>query len=200
MNLRESREQLRLLFETANDAILLATPGGHILSANRAACEMFGCTELELRQIGRQGITDPTDPRVAHAVQMRNEGGSFRGELTFVRKGGIKFPGEVSTALMGATGGQQIATVFVRDITKRKRLEAEQANALSLLQAAIESSGEGLLVVDMRGRVTIYNRRFVELWRIPDAVLARREDNQLLHHVLDQLSEPDEFHATVKHL
>lgn len=200
MNLRESREQLRLLFETANDAVLLATPGGHILSANRAACEMFGCTELELRQIGRQGITDPTDLRVAHAVQMRNEGGSFRGELTFVRKGGVKFPGEVSTALMGATDGQQIATVFVRDITKRKQLETEQAHGLSLLQAAIESSGEGLLVVDNAGRITIHNRRFAEMWGIPAALLARREDDALLHFVLEQLAEPAEFLATVKHL
>lgn len=200
MNLHESREQLRLLFETANDAILLATPGGHILSANRAACEMFGCTELELRQIGRQGITDPADPRVAHAVQRRNESGSFRGELTFVRKGGIKFPGEVSTALMGATGGQQIATVFVRDITQRKQLEAEQSHGLSLLQAAIESSGEGLLVVDQAGRITVHNRRFAEMWGIPAALLAKREDDALLHFVLEQLAEPAEFLATVKHL
>ena len=88
MNLRESREQLRLLFETANDAILLATPGGHILSANRAACEMFQYSELELRQIGRRGITDPADERLAQALRIRSETGSFRGELTCVRKDG----------------------------------------------------------------------------------------------------------------
>jgi two-component system cell cycle sensor histidine kinase/response regulator CckA len=79
MNLRESREQLRLLFETANDAILLATPGGHILSANRAACEMFQHSEAELRQIGRGGIVDPADDRLAVAVRARNETGSFHG-------------------------------------------------------------------------------------------------------------------------
>ncbi len=200
MNLRESQEQLRLLFETANDAVLLVTPGGHILSANRAACEMFQAPEIGLRQLGLRGITDSTDERVAQAIRIRNETGSFRGELTFLRKGGVKFPGEVSTALMGQATGQQIATVFVRDITNRKRLEAEQANALSLLQATIESGGEGLLVVDLQGRVTVYNRRFIELWRIPDTVLAERNDDRQLHFVLEQLAEPDEFLATVKHL
>jgi PAS domain S-box-containing protein len=200
MNLRESREQLRLLFETANDAILLATPGGHILSANRAACEMFQHSEAELRQIGRGGIVDPADDRLAVAVRARNETGSYRGELTFVRKDGSRFAGEVSTALMGGSGEQQIATVFVRDITKRKQLEAEQAHALSLLQATIESSSEGLLVVDQHGRITAHNRRFAELWHIPAPLLAAKDDAPVLNFVLEQLADPGEFLATVKHL
>ena len=200
MNLRESREQLRLLFETANDAVLLVTPSGHILSANRAACEMFQYAEAELRQLGQAGITDPADERVPQAIQARNTTGAFRGELTFRRQDGGKFPGEVSTALMGQAMGQQIATVFVRDITQRKQLEAEQANGLSLLQAAIESGGEGLVVVDLEGQVTIYNRRFVELWRVPETLLATRSDDGLVHWGAEQLAEPDEFLATVKHL
>lgn len=200
MNLRESREQLRLLFETANDAILLATPGGHILSANRAACEMFQRTETELRLIGRSGIVDPADDRLAQAVRLRSETGSYRGELTFVRKGGQRFPGEISTALTGKAPDKQIATVFVRDITKRKQLEAEQANVVSLLQATIESISEGLLVVDAAGRITVHNRRFVELWQIPAELLRPKADAPILEFVLPQLIDPDGFLATVKHL
>jgi len=86
------------------------------------------------------------------------------------------------------------------DITERKKAELERADYLSLLQATIESSADGLLVIDTSGKVTLFNSRFVELWRIPSSLLEKRDDKILLDYVLDQLSDPQAFIAKVHEL
>lgn len=64
---------------------------------------------------------------------------------------------------------------------------------VSLLRAAIESTADGLLVVDTKGSLRVWNQRFAELWRIPMAVLESGSDDALLEFVLPQLAEPDVF-------
>lgn len=71
---------------------------------------------------------------------------------------------------------------------------------LSLLRATLESTADGLLVVDTRGKVASYNSRFVELWQIPRALVEKGEDEELLAFVLGQLADPDAFAAKVHHL
>ncbi len=64
---------------------------------------------------------------------------------------------------------------------------------LSLLSATLESTADGILVVDRRGKIATYNRKFLSLWRIPDTVASMADDRQLLACVLDQLKDPDAF-------
>jgi PAS domain S-box-containing protein len=77
---------------------------------------------------------------------------------------------------------------------------AELERSLSLLRATLESTADGILVVDDSGRIVTYNQPFVQMWRIPEEVVASRDDDRVLAYVLDQLSDPDGFLAKVREL
>ena len=51
---------------------------------------------------------------------------------------------------------------------------------IAILKAQQEATLEGILVVDDKGKVLSYNRRFLEIWRIPDQIAVRADDNELL--------------------
>src|SRR5712691_846174 len=69
-----------------------------------------------------------------------------------------------------------------------------------LLEAALESTADGILIVDNEGGTIHANRRFAEMWRIPQSLLATRSDARLLAFVLDQLQDPGAFLAKVQEL
>jgi diguanylate cyclase (GGDEF)-like protein/PAS domain S-box-containing protein len=72
--------------------------------------------------------------------------------------------------------------------------------SVSLLRATLESTADGVLVVDSLGKITTYNRQFTEMWRIPPEVLSSGNDEEVLDFVLDQLKDPDGFRAKVRAL
>jgi PAS domain S-box-containing protein len=87
-----------------------------------------------------------------------------------------------------------------RDITERKMMEEALKESVSLLQATLESTADGILVVDKSGKIASYNKQFTEMWRIPDDVIASRDDDRALSHVMEQLKEPEAFISKVKDL
>ncbi|HYB20661.1 MAG TPA: PAS domain S-box protein, partial [Thermodesulfobacteriota bacterium] len=72
--------------------------------------------------------------------------------------------------------------------------------SLSLLQATLDSTADGILVVDRKGKVTSFNQKFLSLWRIPDSLATLRDDEPLLKYVVDQLKDPEIFLNRVKAL
>ncbi|HPS61508.1 MAG TPA: PAS domain S-box protein [Bacteroidales bacterium] len=121
--LRETQELYQLLFNTSLDAILMTTPDGRILSANKSACTIFGRTEEELIRLGRECIIDPSDPRLAPALAERAQTGRFCGELNLVRKDGSKFPAEITSSVFLDNEGRDRTSMIIRDITERKVAE-----------------------------------------------------------------------------
>lgn len=82
------------------------------------------------------------------------------------------------------------------------RLYREDAlrESLSLQHATLESTADGILVVNTSGTVTAFNHRFAELWRIPQSLLDTRDNAKQLQHVFNQLERPEEFLEKVKEL
>ena len=90
--------------------------------------------------------------------------------------------------------------VSLIDITERKQAEEELGRSLSLQRATLESTAEGILVIDRAGKVSSFNRRFGEMWNIPADLLDTKDDKRLLNFVADQLQEPEKFIGGVNDL
>src|SRR5215510_14910579 len=78
--------------------------------------------------------------------------------------------------------------------------EVDHRKSLSLLRATLESTADGVLVVDNLGKITTFNQQFAEMWRLPPQVLASGNDDDALSHVLDQLKQPEQFRKKVREL
>jgi len=95
---------------------------------------------------------------------------------------------------------QQANRELTREVEARKIAEEASSHSVSLLRATIESTNDGILVVDKVGGIVDWNKRFLELWRIPEELILSRDDDQTLAYVIDQLTNPDEFIAKVRNL
>ena len=82
----------------------------------------------------------------------------------------------------------------------RRQSERNLAVSLSLHQAIIESTSDGILVVDLSGHVTTHNQRFADLWQIPPSLLAQRNDRDLLAFVREQLRGTQGFMDKVEEI
>ncbi|MBI5201244.1 MAG: PAS-domain containing protein, partial [Elusimicrobia bacterium] len=81
-----------------------------------------------------------------------------------------------------------------------RRLPANLRQALSLAEAALEATADGLLFVNRRGRITGFNRRFVRMWRLPKRVVDSHDDAKAIAFVLGQLRDPGAFGARIRAL
>ena len=143
--LRASELRYRALFENSLDAVLLTVPGSGILSANPAACRMFGRTEEELRRMRREDFVDPNDPNYPRLLAERREHGLAAGELTLRRGDGTTFAAEVSSVVFTDTQGNPRSSMIIHDISERKRAEAEQEKLRAQLAQAQKMESVGLL-------------------------------------------------------
>lgn len=91
-------------------------------------------------------------------------------------------------------------TALMNEIEEHKRTGAHLTQSLSLLHATLESTTDGILVVDRQGKVTSYNQKFLNLWQIPKSVAETKNNQTLLNYVLEQLKEPKQFFDKVMRL
>jgi PAS domain S-box-containing protein len=86
------------------------------------------------------------------------------------------------------------------DITERKAAEQATLQALSLLESTLESTADGLLVINRAGKIVNFNKKFAHMWRIPLNILETGDDATTIRHVLDQLEDSYEFLSKVLEL
>jgi PAS domain S-box-containing protein len=206
-DLRGNEERFRTLTQTASDAIITMDILGRIVFWNRAAEKLFGYSAQEA--IGQPlALTTPESLRelvqeeflrVVSMGDIQTNVLAPANERRQLRKDGSEFPAEVSLSTYQTKDGRFVTSI-VHDITERKQKEAELELSFSLLSATLESTTDGILVVDRLGKMTSFNRRFVEMWGIPESILSAREDQQALTFVSEQLITPDDFIDKVKNL
>jgi len=170
--MRFSEARLACVIETAADAILVATAGGAIVSANPAALRMFGYP-AEADLIGRDlGLLMPPGEAARHAGYLADSGersaprviGVPGRDLVARRRDGSEFPISLSVASFG-THDARLVTGIVRDVTAQKEAEAALRASESRLRLALTCAAIGVWDLDVDRRIIEYDERFSMITR-----------------------------------
>lgn len=201
-SLIKSEEKARAILENIEDGYYEVDLTGKYIFCNEAYAKILGLVKEELLGISYKGISRDPPKTFQTFNEVFRTGVPTKSLLRKVmRKDGSEREVESSVSLIKDENGQTIGfRGITRDVTDRNHRETERKKMVSLLEATIESTADGILVVDHSGNIVLYNHKFVELWRIPDSVLAPRDDGKALSFVLSQLKAPDVFLAKVNEL
>ena len=195
-SLRISEERYRELFENANDIVYTHDLAGRFTSLNKAGEKVSGYTRDEALKLGVEDVLPPELVPLAHEMLARKITGEATAtfyELEIVARDGKRVPVEVGTRLIHEKGKPVGVQGIARDITERKRAEAELKQSLSLLRSTLESTYDGMLVVDLSGNIVSFNRRFTEMWNFPPEELNKPVDQMTIGFISTMMKAPDAF-------
>ena len=99
------------------------------------------------------------------------------------------------------TNGKPEKFVFTHEnISARRQAEEVLKASVSLLDASLESTADGILIVNRNGKITKWNKKFAQMWQLSDDNLSDSDDNSVIHHVLSKISDPVPFVEKVNYL
>ncbi|WP_025864866.1 hybrid sensor histidine kinase/response regulator [Prolixibacter bellariivorans] len=88
----------------------------------------------------------------------------------------------------------------IQDITERKYSEYQIEKSLALVKATLESTADGILVVNNEGKIMEHNQKFAKMWNIPEHIFTSQSDEKAINYILNQLKKPDLFVSKVMEL
>ncbi len=195
---------LRATLDSTVDGILVLDHDGNIVTYNRRFLEMWKISESAATSFHRDellaSVLDQVkDPGVFVQLAMRSYARPDAESLDVVEfKDGRIFERYAHPQMQG---GKSVGKVLsFRDVTVRRRADREIEESLSLLKATLDATTDGILVVDENGKMVNFNRKFTEMWRIPQSVQDSRDDNEALAWVLDKVKDPERFIKKVREL
>ncbi|MEI6048480.1 MAG: ATP-binding protein [Bacteroidota bacterium] len=69
-----------------------------------------------------------------------------------------------------------------------------------ILRSQQETTIDGILIVDEKGKITSFNQHFIDMWGIPPDIIESKSDERALRSVMDKLVDPEEFISKVNYL
>jgi PAS domain S-box len=196
--LKSSEEKYRLLAESADDIIFTLDSEGNFVYINNYGADMLG---LPADRIISRSYTDVMPPELLTKME------SLIAELT-----GPDEPLQRECQCQDRIIDMKVIAVRIpdikkqgylfigRDISSRKKAELALRETFSLLNAALESTEDGILVINLQGKITHYNKKFTTIWNIPDQVLETGQDSVALDYVMSDIVDPDAFIRKVRYL
>lgn len=203
---RNEEARLRLLVQNAAAATLLVSPTGFVESVSAALTRLLGHDpELVEHRPLAELVAESDRPALAAALRQASQGATAAApvivRLRLLRHASTEtVPFELTLVNLVDDPVVGAFVVSAHDITARVTAELELGKALSLLTATLESTADGLLVVDTAGRISSFNHRFAEMWGLPGPLLEAGEAAAAVSFVLDQLAAPEEFQSKLDEL
>src|SRR3984957_9626328 len=210
---RDNVARFRSLVHNATTIMMLLSPAGEVESVSGAMTRMLGHDPEAVERQSLANIVAPPDRpalRVAIENALRSSSATqpVVQALRLLRRGGeemISYELSIVSLVDDPTVGGLVVTAH--DVSERVTAEMELRNSVrelretsSLLNATLESTADGILVVGTDRTITSFNSQFAAMWRLPTNLVAARNDKRLIEYVAEQLVDPGTFVARVDDL
>ncbi|HOP07837.1 MAG TPA: PAS domain S-box protein [candidate division Zixibacteria bacterium] len=199
--LERSKEESRLILDTARDAFVGIKSTGQVTAWNRQAEEIFGYEHHQA--IGRflADLIIPEELMVKHIagiqkyVEVGKSGlGRRRFQSTARHRDGHAFPVELTVWSVG--GGENLRIYsLIHDISDRVRSEMELIKGQILLNTTLEATSEGIVITDDEGHILRCNAKAIQLYGISPNLQMPDNRELLLDHIAKRFTDR-EFAAT----
>jgi PAS domain S-box-containing protein len=201
--LKDSEERFRTLYNDALVGLYRTNSKGEIMLANKALINMLGFSsfeELAAINLNKSGI-GITQERKKFIERIEKEGEIIDLEAVWVCRDGREINVRENAKLIRDSDGKILCyDGTVEDITEKRKAEKELISSLSILNASLDSTADGILIVDGKGGIIKWNRKFSDMWKLPDNVLNTHDDNAAINHILNELTDPENFLSIIKEL
>jgi diguanylate cyclase (GGDEF)-like protein/PAS domain S-box-containing protein len=165
--LQESREKFKSAFEHAANGMALVDADGRWIQVNRALCDMTGYAEAELLAMHIHDITHPDDLDETLREMNRlldEESESYRGEERYSHQDGhVIWVSLTISTVWDPVRGSKCFIAQIQDITDHKQSEAERRQTEQRYRSLVETSADGILFVDLEGKIVMANRQTAKL-------------------------------------
>ncbi len=195
--LANQKNQLLALMNHIPDLVWLKDTDGVYLNCNKEFERFLGAEEKEI--IGKTDY-DFVDEELADFFRANDRNVIVAGHpinneesFTFADDGHTIFAETRKTPAYNHAGEVIGVLSIARDITERNQWDTARKSSLSLLNATLEATADAILVVDLSGRITCLNQKFIDLWHIPAEIIADRVYKAVFDHVASQVTQPVEF-------
>ena len=189
----------QLMLDYSQQMLLLVDPADlSILKANRFAAQTLGYTEEALLRTpiteiesALQDVFYWEDVRSGQYLAIDSQEGLYQcadGSMLRVEK----------TIRIVEHEGRRLLLVEARGIQDERKVEDALEQTLSQLRATLESTGNGILVVDWQGKIASMNHLLSKMWGLPEAMLLERNDAAILAFIAGQVRESDLCHLRLQ--
>ncbi len=188
------------LFDAMADGVSLHSADHTIINVNQSLCKMLGKTREELIGGKCYEFFHVMDcPLTGCPLNKTKESG--RKEYLETLEPSLNRWLAISTSpIMDNAGAASQIVHTVRDITERKQAEEACELSASLLKTTLESTADGILVVNTNGQIEEFNKLFITMWQIPYDVMASRDERRTLEYASNRLKDPQGFLDAVTRL
>lgn len=197
-----SQHLLHHLMQHASEAFMVVSaPDLTIIEVNQRSCDILSRTRTELIGQNLSNIECALQDLFFWDDLSSNPpfDGQRIAESEWLTANGIAIP--IEKRVSGFKEGNAAYWIIqAEDLTSRRHIMQEQILLASQLQSSLEATAEGILSIDLHGKVIHLNRRFVAMWGLTDELIVAREENSLLGHVLAKLIQADHFSSVLAHL
>jgi len=207
--LKQSEERYRNIVETSYEGIVIGSPQGEILFANKRFSEMLGYQLKEI--IGRTDTDFMYDDQINKVEEIRkklDEGKALMNEFRFRRKDETLLLTQCNTSPIFDQNGKYTGNLAMHiDITKRKRAEEELKLQEEQRKTIIQTAMDGFWIVDLKGRLNEVNETYcmmsgytaAELMTINITDLEDREDVRDTGIHIQKITEQGEDRFETRH-